>query len=183
MSITETNTNLPVGTWVADTLHSSLGFALRHNQISTFRGRFDEFAATLDVAPNGEAKLTGTVQAASIAVEDPTLASHLAAPDFFDTERYPELSFRSSHIDREGESVSIEGELTIKGTTRPVTGAGRISDVVEDPFQGTRVALELEAVVDRRAYGLGWNMAMPDGREYLANDVMLTIALELTRSS
>ena len=183
MSITASTTQLPAGTWQADTVHSSVTFALRHNKISTFRGQFREFATTLTVAPDGEAELTGTVEADSVAIEDEVLKSHLTAPDFFDTERHPEINFHSSAVRRDADGVRVEGQLTIKGISRPVVAEGRVSDVIEDPFKGTRIALELETVIDRRDYGLGWNMAMPDGGDYLANEVALTIVLELTRSA
>jgi polyisoprenoid-binding protein YceI len=171
----------PAGTWQLDALHSSIGFAVKHNLISTYRGRFEDYDARLSVDPSGQAELTGTVNAASVALKDHTLAEHLQAPDFFDTERFPEIRFRSSDIRRSSEDVEVAGELTIKGNTRPVTAAGRISGVVDDPFEGQRLGIELETTIDRREYGLSWNMAMPRGGVYLSNDVTLTITLEFTR--
>ena len=176
-------TELPVGSWQADTLHSSIGFAIKHNLISTFRGRFDNFEARLAVDRDGRAELDGTVNAASIAVKDQTLADHLTAPDFFDIARYPELHFRSTDIRRDGDNLHVDGELTIKGTTRAVTAAGTITDPVADPFDGTRVAIELETTIDRNAHGLSWNMPMPRGGLYLSNDVTLTITLEFTKTA
>lgn len=173
----------PAGTWQLDALHSSIGFAVKHNLISTYRGRFEDYDARLTVDPNGQAELTGTVHAASVAVKDQTLAEHLQAPDFFDTERFPEIRFRSSEIRRSVENVEVEGELTIKGNTRSVTAAGRISGVVDDPFDGQRLGIELAATIDRREYGMSWNMPMPRGGVYLSNDVTLTITLEFTRAA
>jgi len=183
MSIsTASPTNVPVGTWRVDTLHSSVGFAVRHNLISTFRGRFEEYDASLIIDATGRATLTGTVNAGSIAVKDGTLATHLTAPDFFDTERYPELRFHSTDIRRDGEKLRVNGELTIKGRSRQATVRGTITDVVEDPFGGTRIAFELETTIDRREYGLDWNMPMPRGGLYLSNDVTLTVTLEFTKA-
>jgi polyisoprenoid-binding protein YceI len=173
----------PVGTWQLDTLHSSIGFAIKHNLISTYRGRFEDFDARLTVDSDGRAELAGTVNAASVAVKDQTLAQHLQAPDFFDTERFPELRFRSSKIRRSGEHLELEGELTIKDNTRPVTATGRISGVVDDPFEGQRLGIELEAAIDRSEYGLNWNMPMPRGGVYLSNEVTLTITLEFTKEA
>ena len=183
MSIsTASATKVPAGRWQADTLHSSVGFAVRHNLISTFRGRFEEYDAALTADASGTAALSGTVKADSIAVKDETLAAHLTAPDFFDTERYPTLGFHSTAIHREGERLEVEGELTIKGRSRPVTAIGRITDVVADPFDGTRLAIELEATIDRRDFGLDWNLPMPQGGVYLSNDVTLTLTLEFTKA-
>jgi polyisoprenoid-binding protein YceI len=182
MSIsTASSTELPVGSWRADTLHSAIGFAVRHNLVSTFRGRFDSYEALLTVDEEGRPRLTGTVQADSIVVKDETLAAHLTAPDFFDAERYRELIFKSGDIRRDGERLQIDGELTIKGISRVLSAHGTITDVVEDPFAGTRLAIELETTIDRRDYGLDWNMPMPRGGLYLSNDVTLSITLELVK--
>jgi polyisoprenoid-binding protein YceI len=175
-------TTLPVGSWHADTLHSSIGFALRHNVISTFRGRFEDYCVRLAVHGEGHAQLTGTVNAASIAVKDETLAAHLTAPDFFDTERYPELRFHSTAVRHDGERLQVDGKLEIKGRSRPVSTAGTITNAVEDPFSGTRLAIELETTIDRRDYGLDWNVPMPRGGLYLSNDVTLAITLEFTKA-
>jgi polyisoprenoid-binding protein YceI len=179
---TTSPTELPVGTWQADTLHSTIGFALKHNVISAFRGRFEEYDASLTVEAARDPVLTGTVSADSIVVKDETLAAHLKAPDFFDIERHPRLHFHSTEIRRDGGSLEVAGELTIKGRSHPVRAKGTITDVIEDPFAGTRLAIELEATIDRRDYGIDWNMPMPRGGLYLANDVLLTINLELTRA-
>ena len=175
-------TTLPLGSWHTDTLHSSIAFGVRHNLISTFRGRFEDYDVWLAVDGEGHAQLTGTVNAASIAVKDETLAAHLTAPDFFDAERYPALRFRSTAVRRDGERLQVDGALEIKGTSRQVSATGTITDVVEDPFSGTRLAIELETTIDRRDYGLDWNMPMPRGGWYLSNDVTLTITLEFTKA-
>ena len=178
MSTTTTRTELPAGTWQADTLHSSVGFAVKHNLISTFRGSFDSFDARLTVDERGQSDLVGTVAVTSVAITDTTLADHLAAPDFFDAARHPELRFHSSELRRFGKTLESDGELTIKGTTQAVRATGTITEVIDDPFDGSRLAIELEAVIDRRDYGMGWNMTMPRGGLYLANEVTLTITLE-----
>src|SRR5580693_2825912 len=115
-----TTTALPVGTWQSDPTHSSASFAIKHMVVATFRGSFEHLAATLNVGEDGSAELSGTVQAGSIAVKDENLQAHLGAPDFFDTERYPELRFVSTSIRRDGEELVLDGDLTIKGQTHPV---------------------------------------------------------------
>src|ERR1700720_2958060 len=105
MSATAVDTapRLPVGTWKLDPTHSSASFAVKHMGVSTFRGRFEHLDASLDVGENGAAELVGAVRADSIVVKDENLQAHLGSPDFFDTERYPELGFRSRSLRREGE--------------------------------------------------------------------------------
>ena len=85
---------VPQGTWTLDPVHSSAGFAVKHMAVSTFRGRFEDFDATLSASEDGEASLVGVVKADSIVVKDPNLAGHLRSPDFFDTELYPEIALR-----------------------------------------------------------------------------------------
>src|SRR6201987_1237978 len=110
----ETQTKLPTGTWKLDPTHSSASFAVKHMVVATFRGHFDQFDATLDVADDGVAQLTGTVDARSIVVKDENLQAHLGSPDFFDIHRYPDIIFRSTSIRREGDELIVDGELTIK---------------------------------------------------------------------
>ena len=111
------------GTYVLDPIHSSASFAVKHMVVSTFRGRFEKFDATLT-----DGKLVGTVDVGSIVVKDENLAAHLQSPEFFDAERYPELRFESTDIRRTGESdeVVVDGELTIKGITKPVEARGTL---------------------------------------------------------
>src|SRR2546430_6285165 len=100
---------LPTGTWQIDKIHSTAGVAVKHMAVSTFRGRFEDFDATLDVGEDGEAKLVGTVRADSIVVKDENLAAHLQSPEFFDAERYPEIRFESTSISREGDELIVDG--------------------------------------------------------------------------
>ena len=180
---TTTRTALPPGAWQLDPLHSTAAFAVQHNGISLFRGGFEDVTARLDVADDGTGQLTGAVRADSLVVRDETLAAHLRAPDFFDTERFPEIRFTSSAVRRDGDELVVEGELTIKDHTRPVTGRGTMSDVIEDPFGGTRIALALAATIDRTEFGMDWNMPMPgSGGPYLAREVALSLALELVKA-
>ena len=127
----DTTTRLPVGTWRLDPTHSSASFAVKHMGVSTFRGRFEHFDASLSVSEDGAAELLGTVRADSIVVKDENLQAHLGAPDFFDTERYPELRFVSRSLRRDGEELIADGELTIKDQTHPVEARGTIAEPTE----------------------------------------------------
>ncbi len=177
-SIAETSTSLPAGTWRLDPVHSSVGFSVKHMVVANFKGGFTSYDVTLDA--DG---LRGTVDVSSIAVEDPNLNGHLQSPDFFDAERFPELSFASKRIAVDGDAVTIDGELTVKGTTNPVTITGTVSGPNTHPFDGsTRLGLELATVIDRTAYGLDWNVPLPTGGVYVSNDVKLTAELELVLS-
>jgi polyisoprenoid-binding protein YceI len=175
----ETATQLPVGTWKVDPVHSSAGFAVKHMVVATFRGHFENIDATLTVGDDGAGQLVGTVDAGSIVVKDENLQAHLGSPDFFDTERYPQLRFASKAIRRDGEELVIDGELTIKDRTHAVEARGTITDPHETLGGAVKIGLTLETVIDRTQFGLEWNAPLPKGGFALANDVKLTVELEL----
>ena len=178
-----TITAVPAGTWQADKTHSSIGFAVRHMVVSTFRGRFTDYDASLTTGDAG-VSLEGRVRAESIDIADEQLKGHLLSPDFFDAERTPEIVFDSNAVELEDDgSAVIEGEITIKGHTEPVVGRGRWQHIEADVTGRDRIGLELEAVVDRRAFGLDWNAPLPKGGFALDNDVTLGIHLELVPSA
>ena len=174
----QTRSTLPTGTWSLDPVHSRIEFAVTHNGISAFRGTFKDVTGTLD-----EGALTGEARVESIALEDPNLRGHLLSPEFFDAERFPALRFRSTAVELEGASATIDGEITIKGVTRPIRLTGELRGPVENPFGGTVLALEVEGALDRRAFGIDWNMELPGGGEYLGNEVRLTGVLELKKEA
>ena len=180
---TETQTKLPVGTWKLDPTHSSASFAVKHMVVATFRGRFEDVDATLTVGEDGAGRLDGTVDASSIVVKDENLQAHLGSPDFFDTERYPELRFSSDSIRRDGEELVLDGELTIKDHTHPVEARGTITDPHETLGGAIKIGVTLETVIDRTQFGLEWNAPLPKGGFALANDVKLTVELELAKDS
>jgi len=150
--------------------------------VATFRGHFDNLDATLAVGEDGNAQLTGSVEAGSVVVKDENLQAHLAAPDFFDTERYPELRFVSRSIRRDGDELVVEGDLTIKDQTHPVEARGTITDPHETLGGAIKVGATLETVIDRTRYGLEWNAPLPKGGFAVADDVKLTIELELAKA-
>jgi polyisoprenoid-binding protein YceI len=178
--IPQSATGLPIGTWRLDPTHSSAAFAVKHMAVATFRGRFERFDATLTVDQTS-AQLVGTVDAASIAVKDENLQGHLGSPDFFDVERYPEITFRADSVRREGTELVIAGELTIKGNTRAVESRGTVDGPAVSLDEATRLGITLETVIDRTEFGLNWNAPLPKGGFALANDVKLTVELELVR--
>ena len=177
----DTTTQLPVGTWKSDQTHSSANFAVKHMVVATFRGHFDDLDATLAVGEDGNAQLNGSVDAGSIVVKDENLQAHLGSPDFFDTERYPELRFVSRSIRRDGEQLVVEGDLTIKDQTHPVEARGTITDPHETLGGAIKIGLTLETIIDRTQFGLNWNAPLPKGGFAVADDVKLTVELELAQ--
>ncbi|HUP31733.1 MAG TPA: YceI family protein [Gaiellaceae bacterium] len=177
MSTTEQTTAVPTGTWSLDSVHSSIGFAVKHSGVMTFKGTFDEFDATL-----ADGRVEGTAKVASVRVDDPNLAGHLQTPDFFDAEQFPELLFSSKEISRDGDTVSIEGELTLRGVAQPVELSGTITGPITDGYGNQRVGLDLETTVNRRDYGIDWSMELPSGEPGLADDITITANLALVQA-
>jgi polyisoprenoid-binding protein YceI len=177
---TQTQTSLPTGTWSVDPVHSQVGFAVDY-LVGTFRGSFTPVEGTLAVADDGTTELKGSAHASSIKVQDENLGTHLLSPDFFDTERTPEIRFAATDVRRSGDDVAVYGELTIKGTTQPVELKGTVGDPIKHVDEKDRIGLTLETTIDRTAFGLNWNMALPNGEQALANDVTLTAELYLVK--
>ena len=178
MSTAEQTTGVPTGTWVLDPVHSSIGFAVKHSGVMTFRGTFEKFDARLV-----HGRLEGTAEVASVVVDDENLAGHLQTPDFFDAEQFPELRFVSKSIVRDGERVSIEGDLTLRGVTHPVEIAGAISGPITDGYVKERLGLDLDTIVNRRDYDINWGADLPSGDPMLADDVLITANLALVQES
>jgi polyisoprenoid-binding protein YceI len=171
---------LPAGTWTIDPVHSHVSFAVGYH-VGTFRGSFSPVGARLDVDEDGNARLTGSTRASAIQVQDENLAAHLQAPEFFDAERTPEILFASTAIRPSGDEIEIDADLTIKGTTVPVTARGKVGEqkvYMDRPYFG----LELEATLDRTRFGIDWNNPLPSGDPALANDVTVTAELYLTKA-
>jgi polyisoprenoid-binding protein YceI len=171
VSTTETLTIAPAGTWRLDPIHSSVGFEVDY-LAGTFKGDFREVEATLAVDAEN-ARLQGAAKVASIDVKDENLATHLQSPDFFDAERHPELRFTAEDVDLDGEAVTVKGEITIKGVTKPVALAGTVTAPLADYTGNERIGLKLTTTIDRTEFGLNWNLPLPTGQPALANDVQI----------
>jgi polyisoprenoid-binding protein YceI len=172
-TIEQTQQGVPTGTWNADTVHSSVAFEVPY-AVSTFRGEVPEFEASLV-----DGTLTGSARIASLRTRDENLDAHLASPEFFDAERFPEVRFAGSELTRDGDEVTIDGTITIKGVTQPVTLTGTIVGPTVDHFGATRVGLDLRTTVDRTQFGMTWNMPLPNGEPAHANEVTLHADLTL----
>jgi polyisoprenoid-binding protein YceI len=182
MSTTQLNaTAVPVGTWQSDPVHSTFGFSVKHMVVATFRGSLTDFEATLTGAEDGSAGLVATGRVASVVTQDDNLTGHIQSPDFFDAERFPEVRYAASDITRDGDALRVRGELTLKGVTLPLELTGTLAGPVVGLGEAEVIAVELEGVIDRTAYGLSWNAPLPGGGFAVGNDVRLTAHLEMRR--
>lgn len=173
---TSTIEHVPTGTYGLDPIHSTFGFAIRHNAASIFRGQFEEVDAVLE-----DGVLRGAARVDSVKTALPDLTAHLLSPDFFDAERAPTIEFRSTEL-RVGAdgAAEVDGELTMLGVTKPVTATGELAR--SENFKGDEVVgLGLEATIDRREFGLSWQAQLPNGSDAIGWDVTLECHFELVK--
>ena len=173
-------TVIPAGTWSIDPAHSAVEFHIKHLGLATVKGRAPVVGGTIG---GGERpSIQGTVAVASITTFDENRDGHLQSPEFFDVERYPTLSFGSTEIEFLGDDLVVEGELTIKGVTKPVTLRGAFVGSGVDPWGNERIGIDLEATVDRTDWGLDWNAPIPGGGFLLPSDVKLMATFSAVRA-
>lgn len=174
---TQQSTEIPSGTWTVDPVHSVAGFAVRHMMVGTFRGEFTQIDASLT-----DGRLIGRVKVDSLNIKDENLRGHLLAPDFFDAERHPEIVYESNSLTVDGDTLTSEGTLTVKGASTPVTATGRFAGPAVTLGDVEKVGIDLDATVSREAIGLKWNAPLPKGGFVLGEDVTITVSLELARA-
>ena len=173
------------GVYKLDPVHSSLHFAVRHIEVSTFRASFAAVEAKL-VAEAGAVELEGRAVVESISIGDPPeFREHVVrSADFFDADEHPVITFRSTSVELADDgTATVSGDLTIRGIRRSITAVGAHRPPTEDPFGNVRVGLELRATVDRRSWDMNWQLPLPGGGDALGWEVELTAQLELTRRS
>jgi polyisoprenoid-binding protein YceI len=173
-------TRIPPGTWSIDPVWSALEFEVKKLGLINVKGRALGFTGTIR---GGERpSVEGTVDVSSVTTFDQTRDTHLQSPDFFDGARYPELRFESILVDMEGDELVVEGNLTIKGVTKPVALRGSFLGTGTDPMGNERIALDLSGTIDRTDFGLEWNAPLPGGGFLLPNEVVLEASFAAVRA-
>ena len=170
--------DLPAGTWTVDPSHSELSFSVRHLMVAKVRGKFADFTGAVQVgAPATDSTVTATVHLASVDTGSADRDAHLKGPDFFDTEKDPEMTFVSTSVT----DGALVGNLTIKGVTKPVTFDIEFNGVAADPWGNTKAGFEAETEINRTDWGLTWNAAIEGGGVLVAEKVKITLDIELLK--
>jgi polyisoprenoid-binding protein YceI len=174
MTTTTTLTNIS-GDYTIDTAHSRIGFVARHAMVTKVRGQFEDYTATAHVDTENPAASSAevTINVASIDTGNADRDAHLRSPDFFDAEKYPTITFRSTDVQRDGQELTVTGDLTIKDVTKPVTIVFEEAGSAVDPFGNTRVGFEGAVTVNRKDWGLTWNAALETGGVLVSEKVKL----------
>lgn len=175
--------SIPAGTYNIDPAHSSVGFEVRHMGIATVRGAFRKFQGTVD-ATGDTPVLNGSVEITSVDTGDPQRDGHLASADFFDAENHAEITFTSTAgAALDAGQVRLDGEITIKGITKPIELTGVIGEGGADPWGNERIGLELSGVIDRRDFDLKWNQTLPNGNLLVSNEVKLLVSVSAVKAA
>ena len=168
---------IPAGTWAIDPSHSRVEFSIRHMGIASIRGSFADFDAVIE--GGDEPAISGAIRVASVDTRDEARDGHLQSPDFFDTERHPEITFASTRF----EDGKVVGDLTIRGVTREVELDARVTGAGTDPWGNERLGIELEGEINRHDYGVSWNTPLPTGGLLLGDTVRLTAGFSAVKGA
>ena len=168
--MTETAVEIPgyvAGTWTIDPVHSEVSFVVRHMMVSKVRGRFDKFEGTIVTAPDPlQSSVTATVELSSVNTGEPNRDNHIRSADFFEVESHPHLTFRSTGVRPDGDDFLLDGDLTIRGTTKPVTLKLEVNGFGPDPFGGTRAGFSASGEINRNDFGVSYNGPIPGRRRH-----------------
>jgi polyisoprenoid-binding protein YceI len=177
MSTIEAQRTIPAGSYAADPAHSTVEFTIPHMGISTIRGAFLKFEASLE--GGDQPTISGTIETASVDTHDEQRDGHIHNADFFDVERYPTASFSGTLV----EPHKVVGELTLRGVTKPIEMTASITGPAVDPWGNDRVGIDLEGTVNRHDFGVNWNLDLPNGGKLLDDTVTLIASLSFVKQA
>ena len=184
MSVTTISPDrIPTGTYNIDPKHSGVGFEVRHMGIATVRGAFRRFQGTLDATSDAPV-LQGAVEVASVDTGEEQRDAHLASPEFFDAEQHPEITFHTTAIEPTNEgSIRLQGEITIKGTTKPIELVGQVAEGGTDPWGNERVGLEITGQFNRSEWDMKFNQALGSGNLLVSDTVKLALDVSAVKQA
>ena len=179
MTATGTIPGYVAGTWTIDPVHSEVGFSVRHMMVSKVRGKFTKFAGEIVTADDALASsVTAEIDLASIETGAEQRDAHLRSPDFFDTARYPVMTYKSNGIRRSGDGYVVDGELTLKGVTKSVPLDLELNGFGPDAYGGIRAGFSASGEINRQDFGVNWNAAMEAGGVVVSDKVAIHLEIE-----
>ncbi len=170
--------------WDLDLSHSSINFWVRHLMVSKVHGRFSAWSGTLKFDPanpsSGEVDIQ--IDAASIDTREAQRDAHLKSADFLGVETHPHITFKSKSVEKSGDEYKVAGDLTIAGTSKPVTLDVEYSGFAKDPWGGERIGFSAKTSINRKDFGLTWNQALETGGLLVGEKIDIQIELEAIKS-
>ncbi|MGO8876408.1 MAG: YceI family protein [Acidimicrobiales bacterium] len=187
MTVSSTDVRLPgyiAGRWNVDSLHSEVGFTVRHMMVSKVRGKFTKYDAELVTAENPlESSVTASIDLSSIDTGSADRDNHLRSADFFEVEKYPTMTFRSTGIRPNGDDFILDGELTLKDVTLPVSLDLELGGFGKDPYGGTRAGFTASGEIKRSDFHVDFNAALETGGVVVSDKVTLHLEIEAVLAS
>jgi len=169
--------------WNLDPTHSELTFKVKHLMISNVKGEFTKFSATIDGEDFETAKLSATIDAASIFTNNNDRDGHLKSADFFEVETYPELKFESTSMKKvDDDEYKLTGDLTIKGTTKSVELDVDFGGYMKDPYGNEKAGFSIEGKINRKDFGLNWNAALEAGGVMVSDEVKIAAEVQFVKT-
>ncbi len=166
--------------WEIDPKHSQATFSVRHLMITTVKGQFKIISGQLHIDEQNPANswVEAEVDVASIDTGDANRDAHLRSPDFFEAEKYPKITFKSTKVERvSGEEFKVTGDLTMHGVTKQVTFDGEYTGQIKDTYGNQRAGLSAKTTINRKDFGLNWNVALESGGVMVSENVKIEIDL------
>ena len=170
---------LVAGCWTIDAAHSDLAFTVRHLMVSKVRGQFTRFDGAIQIAEEpADSSVVATIDMSSVDTRNEQRDAHLRSPDFFDVERYPSMTYRSTGVRPTGDGYAVSGELSLHGVTRPVDLALEFNGVGPDPWGGTRAGFTATTEINRRDFGIDISLPLDGGGVVVADKVKVSLEIE-----
>jgi polyisoprenoid-binding protein YceI len=170
-------------TWKLDPSHTLVEFSAKHLMISTVKGRFTDVEGFIHADEKNikDSSVEATLKAVSIDTRTEQRDNHLRSADFLEVDKYPEIAFRSTRIEGDKQEFKLTGDLTIRGVTKPVTLDVTFEGQTKDPWGGERIGFSASGKIDRRDFGLTWNMVLEAGGLTVGNDIKINIEVEAVK--
>jgi len=183
MSTTEQAVRIETGTYGIDTVHTQVGFEVKHLGISTFRGSFGGFEGNITVGDEGISAIEGAIDVSTVNVPEEQLIGHLLSPDFFDAENHPKGTFVSTGVNKvDGETYEVTGDLTLRGVTNPVTLKVEVEGAGIGMDGSSVLSLKANGEVNRNDYGISWGASLDNGAAVVAEKVRLVLTVEAVKA-
>jgi polyisoprenoid-binding protein YceI len=176
-------TQLSVGTWAIDPVHSSIEFSVRHLMVSKVRGRFDTFSGAIVVAEDGTPSVTAEIAVGSIDSGNEQRDAHIKSADFFDAEKYPTATFTSTGMRANGDSYLVDGDFTLKGVTKPITLELEFNGTNPGMGHGEVAGFEASVVLNRKDFGITIDMPLETGGTVVGDKITITLEIEALKQA
>lgn len=171
--------------WTVDPMHSEVQFKVKHLVISTVTGNFNQFSAEMEAEKEDftDATISFTADINSISTNNQQRDEHLKSDDFFNAEKFPQMTFRSNTLEKDGDGYALKGDLTIRDVTKPVTLAVELGGVAQDPYGQTKAGFEAEGKINRKEFGLMWSAITEAGGVVVSDKVKILLNIQFIKQS